>query len=95
MGAITIFNLIVNIAVIGYVLYRFNRVSFSIDRTFWCNKPVSVEVWWHDGPVRERGSVKRIINIPLCNRDKAEKWDKEMFESGEYKIIKDNNRPKG
>jgi len=86
MNIITWINLIANIIVLSYIAYRENRIYLSVERTFWCDRLIGINVMWNSYPVRKRGrNARGLFYIPIRNAEKTEEWDNKMFVSGEYK----------
>lgn len=84
MKTLIIFNTIVNVILIGYILYRENRFYIQVNRSFWYRKLISITLMWNYGPIRKGIHARRIFTIRVRSYGKTEKWDSEMFHSGEY-----------
>jgi len=87
MKYITIFSLIVNLCIVGYVTYKYFPLYIVVNKTHWCKKIYSITLWRII--VGNRCSTGRtskgIITLQIRDEDKLMKWDKQMFHSGEYK----------
>ena len=89
MKALIIFNTIVSLGIVAYMLYLYFPFYIDINRTFWCKRAYSVTLLMRTYPRRRSksggSSSKGIITIPFRNEEKIKEWDSKMFHSGEYK----------
>jgi hypothetical protein len=85
MIVITIFNFIVNLAIISFLVYRYNPFWISIDRTFWMNKITSVTLMYRYRKSEYGSASKGVITIRLRDRSKWSDWDSKQYAKGLHK----------
>jgi hypothetical protein len=79
MNAITIFNFIVNIAIISFFAYKYNPFWISVTRTFWMKKVTSFTIMYRYQKSEYGSSSRGIINFPIRNYTKWSDWDSKEF----------------
>ncbi len=89
MNAITIFNFITNIALVIFLVYKYNPFWISVNRTFWMKKVVSFTLWRITETDKTGNSIssKGVISFKIRNDKKMREWD-----SAEFKRIKQEER---
>jgi len=85
MKYLIIFNFLVSISVVSYFLYKKFPFYISVNKTFWCKKVYSITLMMYTSRSEYGSSSKGLFTLPIRNYEKIEKWDSEMFKSGEYK----------
>lgn len=87
MEYLIIFNFLVSISIVGYLLYKYFPFYLEIDRTHWCKKPYSITLWIRTSgnKLTNYGSATGLFTWSFRNEEKIEKWDSAMFKSGKYK----------
>lgn len=86
-----IFNLVCNIVIIAYWVYKNNRFYISPNKTFWCKKIKGYHLMYitHEG--HGWREAKGVLYLPLRNSKKYDKWDSEQFTNGRYKKYRKEN----
>lgn len=72
MKALIYFNTIVNILLIGWWIYRNNRIYISINRTDIDKKILGFTVMWNAYPVRKGVCDSGLFYVPIRNAEKLE-----------------------
>ena len=85
MNYLTIFNFIVNIIIMGYLVYKVFPFHISVNKTFWCKRVTALTIMMYTKRSEYGSSSKGLFTIPIRNYKKAEEWDGRMYKSGEYK----------
>ena len=87
MKTITYFNFIVNILIIGYLMYKFNPFYIKINRTFWYKKIKSFTLMCVTSESDYTRESKGIFTFSIRNGKKLDEWDTDTFRSKQQKII--------
>lgn len=87
MKYLVIFNFLVSISIICYLIYKYFPFYIEVNKTFWCKKAYSITLWMRTSGNKftNYGSAKGLFTIPFRDRKKLDKWDYKMFKSGKYK----------
>jgi len=72
MDKLIYFNTVINVLLVGWWLYRNNRLYISASRTSKGKTFTGIEVWLRDSPERHTCGSIRILYIPIRNYEKIE-----------------------
>ena len=87
MNTITIFNFIVNFAIISFFAYKYNPFWISVRRTFWMKKITSISIMYRYQKTEYGSSSKGIVTFRIRNYDKWSEWDSKEFRNREVSKI--------
>ena len=85
MKNIIYLNLFINLIIVGYLIYKHNRLYISINKTFWLKKVKSITFWWRVYKDEYGSMSKSLLTIRISNK-KIDEWD-----SNEFKRLNDNH----
>jgi len=85
MRYLIIFNFLVSISSISFIIYKYFPFYIEVNKTTWCKKPYSITLWMYTQKDKYSSSAKGLLTLPFRNEKKLNKWDDEMFNSGKYK----------
>ena len=90
MKYLIIFNFIVSISIVGYLLYKYFPFYIEVNKTFWCKKPFSITLWMRTSGNRltNYGSAKGLFTLSFRNEERLDQWDHALFKSGKHKSAK-------
>jgi hypothetical protein len=86
MNIITIFNFVINLIIIGFLIRKFNPFWISIDRTFWMKKLLSITLMYRYSKTEYNSGSKGLYTLTIRSRNKWADWD-----SNEYLKSKPKN----
>lgn len=79
MKTLIYFNTIVNLIIVGYWIYKNNRLYISIQRTFWYKKIISVALMWKTDISETGYTATSLIRIIIRNPNDARELDSKQF----------------